>query len=111
MSRRERFIEEACAFGMHAVGSPADRVTHAKHLKATAEALADELGLHAEPALAAHRAVDNSRELAGVAAALGLGGEEWTIETLAERARFQARRIVELEQDLEKATAPKGRAR
>lgn len=99
---REMFILAACAMGMHATHTT-ERAEHVARLKATAEALADELGL--KPA--------GEEPDQGDAARWRADFEEKARAYAVTYEELQAAkvRVAELEQDLEKATAPKARAK
>jgi len=114
MRDREDFVLYAAVKLMHPSQDEGSRKRNAVAAKASAEALADELGVGAPTqALEAQGAGEEIRRLA-----LALEASEADVRNAKANVRdIQAEltkasaRIVELEQDLERATAPKGRTR
>jgi hypothetical protein len=90
---RETFVE-TCCIAMVRPTHVSDRKSHCEIVRGTAEALADELGLSGESLSDVKKDRDDMHD---------------SLAKMTILAAERARRIAELEADLDKATAPKGR--
>lgn len=123
MRSREEFVQGACAMAMHSVKNEAERQEHVEQLVATAEKLADKLGLEsAQLSLGLRRdaldalerdlesakqfGADAARRLTEIAVDLPGNVQPTDWNGIVAGVRSLVARVAELEQDLERATTP-----
>lgn len=109
MMGREDFVQYAAVHMMHTANDADAQKRHAVAARESAEALAAELGLvplRRQGALEAQGAGEEIATLAGE-----LEGTRRLLTAKEGELAVALQRIVDLEQDLERATAPKGRTR